>query len=118
MTAGSKRRPRKGAAATMVPPGSGCRSWPCCSKRGPPVASRAAPAPPTPEAIIDDTDRQAPDHPGAAALAGRFQGVVFDLDGVVYLGDEVVPAAPRSAEHTSELQSRGQLVCRLLLEKK
>src|SRR5439155_19473833 len=26
-------------------------------------------------------------------------------------------AAPRSEEHTSELQSRGQLVCRLLLEK-
>src|SRR5690625_339847 len=34
----------------------------------------------------------------------------------------VVPAAaykyPRSEEHTSELQSRGHLVCRLLLEKK
>src|SRR5690625_6576267 len=27
-------------------------------------------------------------------------------------------AAMRSEEHTSELQSRGQLVCRLLLEKK
>src|SRR5437870_8884232 len=27
-------------------------------------------------------------------------------------------AAKRSEEHTSELQSRGQLVCRLLLEKK
>src|SRR5690625_6522927 len=27
-------------------------------------------------------------------------------------------ARPRSEEHTSELQSRGQLVCRLLLEKK
>src|SRR2546422_7885417 len=31
------------------------------------------------------------------------------------LGDE---AAPRSEEHTSELQSRLHLVCRLLLEKK
>src|SRR5690625_6982040 len=34
---------------------------------------------------------------------------------------EVVPperAADRSEEHTSELQSRGHLVCRLLLEKK
>src|SRR5690625_6017575 len=29
-----------------------------------------------------------------------------------------LPAARRSEEHTSELQSRGQLVCRLLLEKK
>src|SRR5439155_17319875 len=27
-------------------------------------------------------------------------------------------AGPRSEEHTSELQSRGHLVCRLLLEKK
>src|SRR5690625_6536001 len=28
------------------------------------------------------------------------------------------PASARSEEHTSELQSRGHLVCRLLLEKK
>src|SRR5207253_11504994 len=31
---------------------------------------------------------------------------------------EVQRAAARSEEHTSELQSRGHLVCRLLLEKK
>src|SRR5438067_6333872 len=30
----------------------------------------------------------------------------------------VMPAFPRSEEHTSELQSRFDLVCRLLLEKK
>src|SRR2546427_8823810 len=29
-----------------------------------------------------------------------------------------VPAGPRSEEHTSELQSQSNLVCRLLLEKK
>src|SRR5688572_32481684 len=29
-----------------------------------------------------------------------------------------VPVAPRSEEHTSELQSQSNLVCRLLLEKK
>src|SRR5690625_5998985 len=29
-----------------------------------------------------------------------------------------LPVTPRSEEHTSELQSRGHLVCRLLLEKK
>src|SRR5258707_6054890 len=29
-----------------------------------------------------------------------------------------LPASPRSEEHTSELQSRQYLVCRLLLEKK
>src|SRR5437899_6650940 len=32
--------------------------------------------------------------------------------------DHVVDAAPRSEEHTSELQSLRHLVCRLLLEKK
>src|SRR5207253_4315597 len=31
---------------------------------------------------------------------------------------ESLAARPRSEEHTSELQSRGHLVCRLLLEKK
>src|SRR6266511_5901346 len=31
---------------------------------------------------------------------------------------EATPPAPRSEEHTSELQSREKLVCRLLLEKK
>src|SRR5439155_24948079 len=33
-------------------------------------------------------------------------------------GADLASASPRSEEHTSELQSRGQLVCRLLLEKK
>src|SRR3712207_8666308 len=45
---------------------------------------------------------------------------------VAVIGGEVVgvarydrsPADPRSEEHTSELQSRQYLVCRLLLEKK
>src|SRR5690625_5325091 len=31
---------------------------------------------------------------------------------------ESIASPPRSVEHTSELQSRGQLVCRLVLEKK
>src|SRR5437660_5018892 len=35
----------------------------------------------------------------------------------VIVGERHV-VAPRSEEHTSELQSRGHLVCRLLLEKK
>src|SRR5690625_3954430 len=33
-------------------------------------------------------------------------------------GDFAANRYPRSEEHTSELQSRGHLVCRLLLEKK
>src|SRR2546421_7504179 len=32
--------------------------------------------------------------------------------------DSMSPTVPRSEEHTSELQSRSDLVCRLLLEKK
>src|SRR5690625_5758282 len=34
------------------------------------------------------------------------------------LEEKVSALTPRSEEHTSELQSRGHLVCRLLLEKK
>src|SRR2546422_2471254 len=41
------------------------------------------------------------------------------VDGAVAtLGASVDPARQRSEEHTSELQSRLHLVCRLLLEKK
>src|SRR3712207_7377156 len=56
---------------------------------------------------------------------------VADVHGLVKLGIELVDALPRldvdeigldlglrSEEHTSELQSRQYLVCRLLLEKK
>src|SRR3712207_8684054 len=49
--------------------------------------------------------------PGAAA--GRTRGA-DDLRGP----ERAVPQPPRSEEHTSELQSRQYLVCRLLLEKK
>src|SRR5207249_11813720 len=60
--------------------------------------------------------------------AERFQSmrdVVVDLRRVVRSSGEARPAlpatrrsVPRSEEHTSELQSRFDLVCRLLLEKK
>src|SRR5437870_10367763 len=48
------------------------------------------------------------------ALAAAF------IDGATSKGADVVDYGmiPRSEEHTSELQSRGHLVCRLLLEKK
>src|SRR5690625_7038632 len=39
-------------------------------------------------------------------------------EGVGVLGDVDDVVGHRSEEHTSELQSRGHLVCRLLLEKK
>src|SRR5438270_13680676 len=44
-------------------------------------------------------------------------GAVVLIQGLVALGN-FAPAPPRSEEHTSELQSQSNLVCRLLLEKK
>src|SRR5688572_32366445 len=35
-----------------------------------------------------------------------------------FVPESAVPFSPRSEEHTSELQSQSNLVCRLLLEKK
>src|SRR5436190_17947399 len=43
---------------------------------------------------------------------------VADPDYMLGIGDLRVPAPHRSEEHTSELQSHSDLVCRLLLEKK
>src|SRR5207247_9360076 len=42
---------------------------------------------------------------------------VFVVEAAVVGGDCLGRVAPRSEEHTSELQSRVELVCRLLLEK-
>src|SRR5437899_6249532 len=55
--------------------------------------------------------------------ASRVQQDVKELDGLVvnallHVGIAAIPIAPRSEEHTSELQSLRHLVCRLLLEKK
>src|SRR5437660_9191661 len=57
------------------------------------------------EGIVDGGLRQLVALPGPVVHmdAGRFPGGDFGM---------------RSEEHTSELQSRGHLVCRLLLEKK
>src|SRR5439155_15553060 len=58
------------------------------------------------------------------ALGGH-ASVPFDVPaGIAFVdidpetGKLATPNCPRSEEHTSELQSRGHLVCRLLLEKK
>src|SRR2546430_9736052 len=45
------------------------------------------------------------------------QHVVEGLDGILLPGSDS-DVDPRSEEHTSELQSQSNLVCRLLLEKK
>src|SRR5690606_40610801 len=55
------------------------------------------------------------DAPGALRLVGH--GEDHEDVGLVAVGDEHLGAV-RSEEHTSELQSRENLVCRLLLEKK
>src|SRR3712207_6983698 len=53
--------------------------------------------------------------PGGPMLSGTFRGVPLGCGTDVWrLSEEV----RRSEEHTSELQSRQYLVCRLLLEKK
>src|SRR5207253_10290136 len=59
-----------------------------------------------------------PDNRTVYCLGNR--GIMRQVLRVDTLTREVFPLtdAPRSEEHTSELQSRGHLVCRLLLEKK
>src|SRR3712207_8433631 len=52
--------------------------------------------------------------PGGVELAGMPDRLEAQRPGVALRGGEV----ERSEEHTSELQSRQYLVCRLLLEKK
>src|SRR3712207_8809413 len=70
---------------------------------------------------------QAADHPGAevrddvAVEVGKHDHVVLLGPGhqlVAEVVDDPVLELDRSEEHTSELQSRQYLVCRLLLEKK
>src|SRR5690625_7081935 len=68
----------------------GKRGWPA-------VDGQYQPLPPASAARANTGPRTTPSAPQAMALA---------------------MSAERSEEHTSELQSRGHLVCRLLLEKK
>src|SRR5690625_5422536 len=70
------------------------------------------------DATIDRTAQaDSPLRTGSVAELTRAQ-----LDRVLVGADEHIPTLvevlDRSEEHTSELQSRGHLVCRLLLEKK
>src|SRR5438874_11013356 len=45
-------------------------------------------------------------------------GLIVETEAYNAIGDEACHCFVRSEEHTSELQSRRDLVCRLLLEKK
>src|SRR3712207_7646719 len=49
---------------------------------------------------------------------GKEKGIDDETSNTADSDDDARPAAGRSEEHTSELQSRQYLVCRLLLEKK
>src|SRR5687768_17951390 len=78
---------------------------------------------------VDDHAADAEDHrvarerilpdlgPGYADI-GRREHHVADAAAVVLEGGDLLRVRTRSEEHTSELQSRLHLVCRLLLEKK
>src|SRR5439155_26612069 len=54
----------------------------------------------------------------AEQAAARFTGTEGGFVYSRFTNPTVAMKRARSEEHTSELQSRGQLVCRLLLEKK
>src|SRR5690349_22485803 len=73
-----------------------------------------------PLGVFSPPGRTAPD---AAPRGGIAIGdMIFDLrvahDAGLFSGAAAAAAQARSEEHTSELQSRRDLVCRLLLEKK
>src|SRR5437870_8379834 len=55
---------------------------------------------------------------GGGALGERERGREGEREGPDGRFSPSLPLSLRSEEHTSELQSRGHLVCRLLLEKK
>src|SRR5690625_6937891 len=56
--------------------------------------------------------------PLAEGSTGARVGGNVEIDPSARIAESAVIGDDRSEEHTSELQSRGHLVCRLLLEKK
>src|SRR2546426_2913332 len=59
-----------------------------------------------------------PNGAGKTTFFNAILGLVTPTTGTVRLLDEDITRVARSEEHTSELQSPCNLVCRLLLEKK
>src|SRR2546427_893377 len=55
---------------------------------------------------------------GRHAYSDAYRGGAASHPAVVGIGRPIPTTAGRSEEHTSELQSQSNLVCRLLLEKK
>src|SRR2546430_12754823 len=74
---------------------------------------------PVPGSIRSDTTPTRPTSASTLVLISRPGGCRrFSRKGRIPASESSVPAAKRSEEHTSELQSQSNLVCRLLLEKK
>src|SRR5438874_10361764 len=57
-------------------------------------------------------------HGGEQEIVSQYRGTTVVMEFHEKVKIEMVCSEPRSEEHTSELQSRRDLVCRLLLEKK
>src|SRR5699024_11682591 len=102
----------------------------CCLYRGP--LSSPSPAPSLPDALPISLDR-AHDHPAlrttstmdalraageTALIPQRSACVLREADRCGISSASPAALSARSEEHTSELQSRFDIVCRLLLEKK
>src|SRR5690625_7124051 len=62
--------------------------------------------------------RARPSEPTATVAKRAVRDISHHSGSLVFGHTPCVPQEVRSEEHTSELQSRGHLVCRLLLEKK
>src|SRR2546430_11400028 len=56
--------------------------------------------------------------PGLPNTTGSLRIILYWGLSLDFAGDVIIPDYTRSEEHTSELQSQSNLVCRLLLEKK
>src|SRR6266508_4501889 len=117
------------SAGTVLPDHGGERRWrptACCSPPAPARADSTFRAV-TWRQLLPPYRRRRPPARAASALAGspagrrcrlRRAGGGRGRTRAWPPGDRGGSLAPRSEEHTSELQSRGHLVCRLLLEKK
>src|SRR5439155_9145399 len=69
--------------------------------------------------VLRPIDAGGDERPRGPHLARRELAVLpADLEDSFVIPSALRTASSRSEEHTSELQSRGHLVCRLLLEKK
>src|SRR5690348_12788180 len=79
-----------------------------------PAAAASAPAP-APEAALDQPPARSPGTRGEKPQVASQAAVA--VAPALAVTNTATPEAPRSEEHTSELQSPVHLVCRLLLEK-